>query len=310
MKLNKTLLRVAEIAIKAKHEQVSLSKSWQFFHEEYAIGLTQGTKLKLRKQDRAKLQEMIRLETGINLQHSTIADFSNMHREQALEHGTYEKLAGKSVKDQRLGFKALAGAPLKINQQQYLLPANGHMDMCLDQLKSIEHNCILIIENYRCFDQLQQIKLKLPTQYNQPLVVYRGDNYYSEKTLRLLLAATILPVIAMLDIDLKSLLITSSFPHVVGLMCVSLSEFEVLLQEHGNAELYAKQLPECQQALNASEEPVIKTLWALLRKQQKVWVQEHDLGAGYELKLIEFVGGQSPLRGSIGSDNLISRKIT
>jgi len=122
-------------------------------------------------------------------------------------------------------------------------------------------------------------------------VVYRGDNYYSEKTLRLLLAATILPVIAMLDIDLKSLLIASSLPRVVGLMCASLPEFEVVLQEKGNAELYAKQLPECQQALNASEEPVIKALWALLRKHQKVWVQEHDLGAGYELELMGFFGG-------------------
>jgi len=98
-------------------------------------------------------------------------------------------------------------------------------------------------------------------------------------------------VIAMLDIDLKSLLIAISFPRVVGLMCMSLSEFEVLLQAKGNADLYAKQLPECQQTLNTSEEPVIKTLWFLLRKQQKVWVQEHDLDAGYELRLIEFVGG-------------------
>ncbi|MDF1581809.1 MAG: hypothetical protein RQ733_06530 [Methyloprofundus sp.] len=290
MKLSKTLLRVAENAIKVKHGLVPLNKSWQFFHAEYAIGLAQGTKLKLTEQDRAKLQEMIRLEEGINLQQTSVADFANMHREQALEHGTDEKLAGKKVKDQRLAFKTLAEQPLKINQQHYYLPANGHMDMCLDQLESIEHNCILIIENYRCFDQLQQIKLKLPAQYNQPLVVYRGDNYYSEKTLRLLLQLTALPVIAMLDIDLKSLLIASSLPRAIGLMSASLPEFEVLLQEKGNAKLYAKQLPACQQALNASDEPVIKALWALLRKRQKVWVQEHDLGATHALELMAFVG--------------------
>jgi len=290
MKLNKTQLRVAENAIKAKLELVPLNKSWQFFYAEYSVGLPQGTKLKLRESDRAKLQEMIRLETGINLQHSSIADFSNMSREQALEHGINEKLAGKRVKDLRLAFKALAKQSLKINQEQYLLPENGHMDMCLDQLESIEHNCILIIENYRCFDQLQKVKLNFPAEYNEPLVIYRGDNYYSEKTLRQLLAITALPVIVMLDIDLKSLLITSSFPRVVGLMCVNLPAFEVLLQEKGNAELYAKQLPECQQALNASEDPVINALWTLLRKHQKVWVQEHDLGTGYEVGLMELVG--------------------
>jgi len=33
----------------------------------------------------------------------------------------------------------------------------------------------------------------------------------------------------------------------------------------------------------------IKALWTLLRNHQKVWVQEHDLGAGYELSVMEFV---------------------
>jgi len=288
MALNKTILRVAERAIKENQEIVSFNNSWQLLHQEYGIGLTQGTKLKLAESDRAELLEIIKLETGVNLQQISVAEFSNMSREQALKVAIDEKLAGKNVKHQRLAIKVLAGQSLSINQQQYNIPAEGHMDMNLDQIESVEHNCILIVENYRCFDQLQQIKLQLPTQYNQPLVVYRGDNYYKENTLRQLLATTNLPVIAMLDIDLKSLMIACSFPRVIGLMCMSVPEFEVLLQEKGNSELYTKQLPECQQALNTSAEPVIKTLWDLLRKYQKVWVQEHDLGAGYELRLMEF----------------------
>jgi hypothetical protein len=44
------------------------------------------------------------------------------------------------------------------------LPTKGHMDMCLEQLESIEHNCILIIENYRCFDQNKQ-SLGFSNQY-------------------------------------------------------------------------------------------------------------------------------------------------
>jgi len=57
----------------------------------------------------------------------------------------------------------------------------------------------------------------------------------------------------------------------------------------GSTELYAKQLPNCQQALSLSEEPVIKSIWTLLRKHQKVWVQEHDLVSAYELRLMKFV---------------------
>jgi len=289
MTLSTTVLRVAEAAIKEHKECVSLkTKSWQFLHQEYNIGLAQGYDLKLSAQDRAKLQEIIQLENGINCLETAIADFSAMNREEALEHAYDEKLAGKKVKAQRLAFKVLAGQCLHINQQQYDLPEYGHIDMCLDQLHSIEHSCIIIIENYRCFDQLQKIKLNLPSEYENPLVIYRGDNVYSEQTLRQLLEITRLPVIAMFDIDLKSLLMACSFPYVVGLMCMSLPELDRVLHK-GNAELYAKQLPGCQQALSLSEEPVIKSLWALLRKHQKVWVQEHDLSANYELSLIKFV---------------------
>lgn len=289
MSLSQTQLRVAEAAIKERKERVSLkTKSWQFLHAEYDIGLAQGYDLKLGAQDRVRLVEIIQLETGINLQETSLADFSSMHREEALDGANDEKLAGKKVKAQRLAFKVLTGKQLHINQQQYSLPEEGHIDMCLEQLKSIEHSCIIVVENYRCFDQLQKIKLNLPSQYANPLVIYRGDNEYSEKTLRELLKEIRLPVIAMFDIDLKSLQMASSFPNVIGLMCVSLPELDGLLQK-GNAELYAKQLPGCQQALDINEEPVIKALWALLCKHQKVWVQEHDLGAEYGLRVMRFV---------------------
>ena len=290
MKLNKTLLRVAENAIKGKQDSVALNKSWQRLHQEYGIGLTQGTKLKLDQRDRAKLLDIIQLETGINLQKTSVAEFAKLPREQVLKVALDEKLAGQKVKQQRLAIKTLAGQPLRINQQQYHIPAVGHLDMSLEQIKIVEHNCFLIVENYRCFDYIQQIKISLPEPYQQPLVVYRGDEYYSQQTLRLLLEKTALPVIAMMDIDPEGLMIACSFERVLGLMCAQLSELDSLLEEKGNAMLYAKQLPRCQELLNSTEEPVIKVLWGLLRKHQKGWVQEHDLGVGYVVGFMGFGG--------------------
>lgn len=108
-----------------------------------------------------------------------------MSREQVLNIANDEKFAGKKVKQQRLAIKTLARQPLMINQQQYSLPIEGHMDISLEQIESVEHNCVLIVENYRCFDYLQQIRICLPKKNKQPLVVYRGDEYYSQQTLRL-----------------------------------------------------------------------------------------------------------------------------
>ena len=252
MKFNKTLLRVAENAIKKKQESVPLNKSWQFLSQEYGIGLTQGTKLKLDARDRARLLDIIKLEKGIDLQKTSVAEFAKLSREQVLKVALDEKMAGKSVKQQRLAIKTLEGQPLKINQQHYSIPATGHLDISLEQIKTVEHNCLLIVENYRCFDEIQRIKINLPEKYQHPLVVYRGDEYYSQKTLRLLLEKTTLPVIAMMDIDPEGLLIACSFEQVLGLMCVGLAELDKLLEDKGNAMLYAKQLPRCQQVLNNS----------------------------------------------------------
>ena len=288
MKLNKTLLKLAEKALKDKQTLVPLNKGWQLFHTEYAIGLTQGNKLSLTAKDRQALHTIIKLETGVDLQQIGTKQLTDLPREQVLKYALDEKLAGTKLKQQRLAFKALSDQPLMINQCTYTLPSAGHMDMSLENIVSVEHRCILVVENYRCFDQLHQIKLSLVGPYQQPLVVYRGDEYYSQKTLNLFLQRVQLPVIAMMDIDPAGLLIASSLPYVIGLMCMTEIELDQLLANKGNAELYAKQLPRCRQALNATDKPVLKSLWRLLCKHQKGWVQEHDLVAEYQLQLMLF----------------------
>ncbi len=288
MQLTKSIIRTVENAFKKKLPLlVPLNKSWQFLQQEYDIGTPQGIKLKLTSTDKAKLITIIKLETGIDLHTTSVKQLTQAHREQALAITHNEKWAGKAVKMQRLALKTLPDKMLQLNQQHDTLPVGGHLDISLEQLSGIEHNCILIVENYRCFDQIQKIALDLPEQYSNPLVVYRGDGYYSERTLRELLDKFSLPVIAMFDIDLHSLLMAMSYTRVVGLMCISLSELEAALATKGNADLYAKQLPACRVALNNVEESIIKCLWQLLQNNQKVWVQEHDLKGEYVLRFME-----------------------
>ena len=288
-KINKTLIgSVANALQKPLPVWVRYNKSWQFLHQEYNIGTPQGTKLKLTARDKTELIHIIQLEAGINLNTTSIQQFKNMHREQAISQSQHEKWAGKAVKQQRLALKTLAGQPLDINQQHYNLPPSGHIDISLEDLTAIAHNCILMVENYRCFDQLQQINLKLPPAYQQPLVVYRGDNYYSERSVRTLLDQFALPVIALFDIDLKSLLLAAALPNIIGLMCIDPTELSAALANKGNAELYAKQLPSCRIPLNNNTEPVIQCLWKLLQNQQKVWLQEHDLNMEHSLTLLTF----------------------
>ncbi|MDP3878063.1 MAG: hypothetical protein Q8Q50_13875 [Methylobacter sp.] len=285
--MNRQLLRVIEGAIRSDKQFFPLNKSWEYLHQHYNIGQTQGNTLKVTPQDKDELLAVVKLEAGIDLEQISVADFSAMNREAALSFALDEKIAGQSVKKDRLAIKALTGMALKINGLSYSLPSCGHLDMALADISGAAHNCILIIENYRCFDHLDHMQLIFPDQYADPLVLYRGDNYYSEKIVRQLLLQLDLPVLAMADLDLQGLCIAQSFPHIVGLIAPSLIDLEILLQnkQKASSKLYDKQLAGCQYALSTSPHALIRQLWGIMKKHQAGIVQEYWLQTGCKLML-------------------------
>lgn len=283
--MNKQLLKVIEGAIRSNKEIFPLNQSWTYLHRQYNIGQTQGNKLKVTQDDKDDLIAVVKHEDGIDLEQISVADFAAMNREAALAFALDEKIAGQSVKKDRLAIKALTGRALKINGLSYSLPGSGYLDMALSDITGTAHNCILLIENYRCFDRLENMQLNLPARYADPLVLYRGDNDYSEKTVRQLLAQLNLPVLAMADLDPQGLSIAQSFPHIVGLIAPCLADLEVLLKDKqkANSKLYDKQLAGCQNALSTSPHALIRQLWGMMKKHQAGIVQEYWLQAGYAL---------------------------
>lgn len=285
--MNKQLLKVIEGAIRSDEQFFPLNKSWEYLHRHYNIGQTQGNKLNVTQQDKDDLVAVVKHEAGIDLEQISVAAFSTMNREAALSFALDEKIAGQSVKKDRLAVKVLTGRVLKINGLSCSLPGYGHLDMALAGINSTAHNCILLIENYRCFDRLDNMQLTFPDQYADPLVLYRGDNYYSEKIVRQLLLQLDLPVLAMADLDPQGLCIAQSFPHIVGLIAPSLIDLEILLQDKQKAssKLYDKQLAGCQYALSTSPHALIRQLWGMMKKHQAGIVQEYWLQTGYKLML-------------------------
>jgi len=283
--LNKQTLKVIQKALQSEKERFPLNQTWQFLHQQFNIGRTQGNKLELNLQDKAELLVLVKEATRIDLEQTSIEDFAAMQREQVLTVALDEKLAGQAVKNNRLAIKALPGLTLKINGQAYSLPRSGHLDIALVDLSSIAHNCLLIIENYRCFDRLANLCLHLPAQYNDPLVLYRGDNSYSEQAVRQLLAKSDFPVLVMGDLDPKGLSIVQSFANVMGLVAPCLNDLETLLNDpqKANPDLYAKQLAGCRAALDNSQYDLIRKLWKMLQTHQAGIVQEYWLQKGFKL---------------------------
>lgn len=258
-------------------------------HEQYNIGRTQGNKLQLTLQDKIELQAIVQEVAAVDLTQTNVADFSTMQREQVLAIGLDEKLAGLAVKKDRLAIKTLRGHALKINDQLHTMPDYGHLDIALSDLSNTAHRCVLIIENYRCFDVLFKTHLSLSKPYADPLVLFRGDNTYSENTVRRLLAQLNLPVLVMADLDPKGLLIAQSFPKVCGLIAPCHADLDILFKDKhkANTHLYAKQLAGCQQALETSPHAVIRAFWSQMKTHQAGIVQEYWLHNEYTLVVHE-----------------------
>jgi hypothetical protein len=283
--LNKNTIKVIERVIQSDKQLFPLNQSLEYLHQQYNIGRTQGNKLEITQQDKVELLALVKLETGVDLGQISVADFSTMNREAALSFALDEKTAGQAVKKDRLALKSLTGMALKINGQSYYLPGSGHLDIALADISSAAHTCILLIENYRCFDSLENMQLNLPDQYADPLVLYRGDNYYSENTVRRFLAQLNLPVLVMADLDPQGLIIAQSFPSVVGLIAPCLADLEAMFKDKqkANPKLYAKQLANCRNALENSPHVLVRQLWEIMKIHQAGLVQEYWLQAGCEL---------------------------
>jgi hypothetical protein len=320
--MNKQLLKVIERAIRSDQQLFPFNQSWESLHQQYNIGRTQGNKLKVTQQDKDELLALVKLETGVDLGQISVTDFAAMNREGALYFALDEKIAGQTVKKDRLAIKTIVGHALKINGESFSLPNSGYLDMTLADITSTAHHCILLIENYRCFDTLQNMWLNLPDKYADPLVLFRGDNYYSENTVRRFLAQLILntgtdcafhhphlsgegrgegiqksanrdrpqynlPVLVMADLDPQGLIIAQSFPNVIGLVAPCLADLEAFFQDKqkANSKLYEKQLAGCRNTLSASPHALIRHLWEMMKTHQAGIVQEYWLQTGYQLVL-------------------------
>ena len=285
--MNKRWLQVIDRAINSAQTEFALNQSWQEIHREYALGQLANGKIKLTVHDKQQLSALVRCQTGVDLSQHRVSDFNNLHREQALAIGNNEKLAGLAAKSNRLAIKALPNQQVNINQQSYSLPPFAHLDMALENINQVQHDCILVIENYRCFDRLDGMRLQLNARFTQPLVMYRGDKEYNCSQF---LQQAKLPVLAMTDIDPAGLIIAQSLPYVVALVAPELSVLESILinKDTANTTLYSKHA-NYHAALERSEQLTIRRFWQLLKRYQAGVVQEHWLNADVELFIHELI---------------------
>ena len=286
--MNKQQIRIIQRALNSDKTQFALNQTWRDLYQQFYIGSINTKYINLTTDDKRKWADLVRAEERFDLTRFKVEDLKSLDREQALVLVRNEKMAGKAVKQQRLALKSLPNYPLKLNQQDYHLPDFGYLDMGLADIASCQHQSVLIVENYRCFDQLQKHQFKAVVGQYDPLVIFRGDKVFSEKTVRQLLQQLDLPVLVMADLDPKGLLIAQSFPNLIGLVAPELSVLEALFKQQDviNSDLYTKQHAGSQKQLATTAYSLIQQIWLLIQNAQAGIAQEHWLVMPVELSVL------------------------
>ncbi|MDD2768997.1 MAG: hypothetical protein PHT19_09690 [Methylococcus sp.] len=182
----------------------------------------------------------------------------------------------------------MPGQRLCLNGQTLALPIRCHLDAAIEAIESLDHDTIIVIENYECFDRLEDLRWNLGERYAHALVLYRGDPQTSgARAVNEFLRSQERPVLAMVDLDPAGLLIAQSLPLVQGLVAPDFRCLESLF-EQGNPDLYHRQRPRAESAILNSPHAVIRGFWELMERHQKGLVQERWLGGDVELKVHRF----------------------
>lgn len=290
--MNKQQIKMIERVVDSENSQFALNQGWRQLHEQFNIGKLHANYIDLSADDKRQLANLVEVKTGLDLSQAKVDDLKSLAREQALALVTDEKMAGKAVKQQRLALKSLPGCPLKLNQHQYHLPDSGYLDIGLADIGCCQHQTVLIVENYRCFDQLQKHQFNPIVSQYDPLVIFRGDKVFSEKTLRQLLQQLDLPVLVMADLDPKGLSIAQSLPNLIGLVAPELAVLEMLFkqQQLTNPALYTKQHAGNQKHLATTSYSLIQQIWEMIKNAQAGIAQEHWLEKPLELSVLAING--------------------
>ncbi len=268
--LIKTLLRVYQ----SEADDFSVGAALKDFSADFGIGQRKGSRMVFTQHDREQIGLYLKNIHGIEPSTSVDA-WNGIERHEAAKISSNEKMSSNRVMSGRVAIKSLPGRPLCINCQKYTLPQGSNLDISVsDLLVGVEHDSVLLIENWENFQYTDQTSL-LNGLPGNPLVIFRGDpNVYNPKHSLSLMKKLTLPVDAFVDYDPEGLVIANALPHLRTMICPDEAVLEKLLVEGKNQDRFTLQKKEAIATLERLENPQLLALWRVFDRIGNALPQE------------------------------------
>ena len=208
---------------------VALSGVFDTFQRDFNVGSVRGENLQLTPSDIRQIRKVIKEQSGFDL----LTDPIPNSRTEMAQFFPNEKLSSRPVKDKVIKIYGIFST--NINDKTYDLEEGMNIEISLSCLKSIEHNQIVIVENYEAFSKFRLVKTDMEPN---PLIVYRGDKDCSVISKEIAHAFPDIELVAWFDTDPKG--ISLAFASGADYMLVPDLSKEVLKQ-HGRSDLFSNQ---------------------------------------------------------------------
>lgn len=197
----------------------------------------------------------------------------------AMHGGMSEKLGTRGVHKGEVAFKLLGNCRLD-GQQVALPPQLSLVSKAEDLLVCVECDVVCVVENWETFTDLHHYEW-IDWQGKSAMVIFHGDNIYSNENAKRAVEARSEPIWAFMDFDPAGLGFSTILPQT-RLERVVLPDFEWLATAAKNTigrMLFDDQVGQWGPTLDRCSHPEIKKAWEALRSQRAGVTQERMLGA-------------------------------
>lgn len=281
--LDQKLAEAMQRVLSKGEDRLALTGALQRLVDE-GIGTKRGKSVYFNDRDRDDIRKWLEAK-GYALER---CDLSGLSRSERLAVTPNEKAGREAIKRNRVSIKALSGKQLRVGGEVLSLPTGSHLDVDWTKIADqVDHNSILVVENYENFNCIQETTFVLPERFASPLVVYRGDPGESRlDAVQGFLEHLQLPVLAFVDADPAGVGIALQLPNLVGMVLPPLDVLADQLQSPrtGRRDLFYEQYPGHGQLLEKlSAENPCYPVWELLKLHKSGVVQERWIGASCTL---------------------------
>ncbi len=276
--MEKQLVKVLLRVVQSQEERFTGSKTLRGFLDDYNIGWIKGATCCFDAPSKARIRELL-LAQGIPPETPPDA-WDGLTRAESLALGRDEKWAGGPARRDRVALKTLPGRPLLIGREPILLPPRCHLEAdALEIAGNVQHDTVLLVENWECFERIHAVQLDFSTAGPNPLVLWRGGSGEARADASQNFLKTLnRPVWAFVDYDPAGLAIAATLPGLQGIVAPEASVLAELLEKHGLEDRFRAQLPAAAPSLDRSGHPAVTYLWPLLRQAGRALPQEILIG--------------------------------